>query len=338
MKYLFLILSLLFVCQASAQEVVDQIIDNTEESRVILNEQLRRTSRRVASLEGGINLTDGVTGILPLTKGGTGSNLTAPTTDSIVFYDVSGSAVTWLKPGSGLSITGTNINVTNKQVEVFTTSGTWTAPTGVNYVVVTLCGGGGGGAGGHSSNDDPGGGGGGGACLINTIYKVTPGNTYTVTVGAGGAAGTTSSTPTNGGNGGSSTFSGGAYDLTANAGSGGHQSASSDGDGGAGGAGTFDDQIMTSFKNLLNGTDTSATANTSLLTYPGGEGALSTATNGGAGGNSIMSRGGDGGTNAAGAAGTGIGAGGGGGDTGFAGGAGGQGIVVIQFNVNGTPS
>lgn len=64
-------------------------------------------------------------------------------------------------------------------------STTWTAPDNVNWVIIEACGGGAGGAGTFAG----GGGGGGGAPIIRTPCKVTPGNVYTVTIGAGGAGG-----------------------------------------------------------------------------------------------------------------------------------------------------
>ena len=76
----------------------------------------------------------------------------------------------------------------------FTANTTWTVPAGVNEVEVLVVGGGGGGgwAGG--------GGGGGGGVLYRPNFAVSPGSTFTVTVGAGGAGTTSNSVPgTNGG-------------------------------------------------------------------------------------------------------------------------------------------
>ena len=70
----------------------------------------------------------------------------------------------------------------------------WTAPAGVTSVSAVVIGGGGGGAKAHDGN-----GGGCGALSYLTSYTVTPGNSYTVYVGAGGTA-TTNSTG-NAGNG-----------------------------------------------------------------------------------------------------------------------------------------
>ena len=72
--------------------------------------------------------------------------------------------------------------ITSSGKQVFTADRTFTAPTGVTQVLVTLVGGGGGGY-----NSGLGGGGGGGQALVNFPFTVTAGNNYTVTVGDGGA-------------------------------------------------------------------------------------------------------------------------------------------------------
>lgn len=107
-----------------------------------------------------------------------------------------------------------------------TTSGTytWTAPSGVYHVYATACGGsggGGGGAGGYYNYADGYGGGSGGVpALISCIIPVTPGSSYTLTVGAGGTGGSGGVNPSeysgsdketavcgkDGGNGGNSSF------------------------------------------------------------------------------------------------------------------------------------
>jgi hypothetical protein len=73
------------------------------------------------------------------------------------------------------------------QSQIFTSNGTWTCPTNVYNVILTGFGGGGGGAGGK--NNSYGGGGGGGALPGCSIAPVTPGNTYSITIGGGGAGG-----------------------------------------------------------------------------------------------------------------------------------------------------
>jgi len=104
--------------------------------------------------------------------------------------------------------------------EIFTSSGSWTAPAGVTKVHAILrpgAGGGGGGAAGGigfvgvtggGGGGGRGGGGGGAAQLIRAWLNVVPGTVYTITVGAGGTAGVGSATTTGGsaGNGGISSF------------------------------------------------------------------------------------------------------------------------------------
>jgi hypothetical protein len=80
------------------------------------------------------------------------------------------------------------------RIDTFTASGTWTCPVGVTSVIVAGVGGGGGGGGGYqginnTSRAPCGGGGGGGGAPGRETVAVTPGVTYTVTVGAGGAGG-----------------------------------------------------------------------------------------------------------------------------------------------------
>lgn len=72
-------------------------------------------------------------------------------------------------------------------VENFTTSTTWTAPAGVTSVTVECWGGGGGGGGATSDSVGEFGGGGAGGAYARKVVTVTPGNSYTVTVGTGGS-------------------------------------------------------------------------------------------------------------------------------------------------------
>ena len=71
-------------------------------------------------------------------------------------------------------------------MQVFTASGTWTKPSGINKVIVIVTGGGGGGAG--TPNDSARGGGAGGGTAIEAI-DVSAISSETVTVGAGGSGG-----------------------------------------------------------------------------------------------------------------------------------------------------
>ncbi|WP_284651708.1 GEVED domain-containing protein [Flavobacterium terrisoli] len=120
----------------------------------------------------------------------------------------------------------------------YATSGTWVCPQGVTSIQVEAWGGGGGGGGAANATNYRGAGGGGGAYQKATSLAVTPGQTYTVTIGSGGTAGTIS---VNGGAGGNSTFMLGASTLlTANGGGGGQtQTTATAPTGGIGGIGTF---------------------------------------------------------------------------------------------------
>ncbi|EIH9537383.1 hypothetical protein AAS68_002014 [Escherichia coli] len=126
-----------------------------------------------------------------------------------------------------------NLGLGIRGFSTFTASGSWTCPEGVTTVYIDACGGGGGGA--YSSSGATGGGGGGGAAaVIGTSISVTPGVTYTVTIGGPGAAGNPSSV--NGVAGGTTSF--GSL-LVLNGGGGGLSSAGAGAGGGTGGnAGT----------------------------------------------------------------------------------------------------
>jgi len=141
-------------------------------------------------------------------------------------------------------------------------SSSWTCPAGVTSVQVECWGGGGaGGAAQTVSGSGPtgGGGGGGGAYLKSTAVAVTPGNTYTLTVGAGGtSAGGVSTAGT------ASSFPGDSVTVTANGGAAG-TSEDANGVFGAGGAGG------------AAGTGTS---------FAGGNGAAAVSGTGGGGGGS----------------------------------------------------
>ena len=123
----------------------------------------------------------------------------------------------------------------NSFSQVFNSSGTYTVPAGVTSIQVYLWGGGGAGAG---TNTAPscfhnGGGGGGGACVLTTI-GVTPGDVYTVTVGAGGVPNSTGAVA---GSGGTTTFTGPAGTWTAAGGAGAAATSSATSATNAGGAG-----------------------------------------------------------------------------------------------------
>jgi len=117
-------------------------------------------------------------------------------------------------------------------VQLFTSSGSWTAPAGVTAIKVECWGGGGNGAG--VSGTTGGGGGGGGEYAAEAALAVTPGSMYTVTVGGVAAASTFP------GNAATVTAHGGKNASGASAGAGGSGSSNSvHHSGGAGGAGDF---------------------------------------------------------------------------------------------------
>ena len=116
-------------------------------------------------------------------------------------------------------------------VQTFTSSGTWTKPSGITKVIVESQAGGGGGGGSSSTSYGSGSGGGGG--YTKKIIDVSSISSATITVGSGGSGGTSNNT---GANGGSSSWSDGTNTLTANGGNGGvGNSGSAYGDGGSGG-------------------------------------------------------------------------------------------------------
>ena len=126
--------------------------------------------------------------------------------------------------------------------QLFTSSGTFTAPAGVTQVYVSLVGGGAGGGKGYTTTSE-GGGGGGGGFRSDALVLVTGSGTYSVTVGAGGTGGTTTwSTANNATAGGTSSFVGDSQTVSATGGAIGGQGVGwpeADGAGGVGGGASF---------------------------------------------------------------------------------------------------
>lgn len=161
------------------------------------------------------NVSTGATTSITVTNG-TITNLTVstlsvgtPTTGTILIYNgtsfaannglqgTAGQAL--LSNGPGVAPSYGTITAT-AGTQVFTSSGTFTAPTGITRVYVTMVGGGGGGGGGGNPNG--GGGGGSGAYILHMPYAVTAGSNYAVTISTGGTGGT----PTNNGGSGGTTY------------------------------------------------------------------------------------------------------------------------------------
>ena len=151
-----------------------------------------------------------------------------------------GSNVTITNGPGTITIASTAGTVTPTNVQVFTSSGTWTKPAGaVSVNIQLLAGGGGGGAGRKDSTAGTvrcGGGGGGGGSIVNvTVPASLLGATETVTIGAGGGGGPAQATDVTNGTGGSSgTATSFGLNITANGGTGGGGGTATTGTGGSG--------------------------------------------------------------------------------------------------------
>ena len=164
----------------------------------------------------GLPLATGVTGTLPIANGGTGLT-TTPSNGQIDIGDGTGFTRATLTAGNGITITngaGSVSVAAIKSSQAFTSSGTFTIPTGVTVVKVTIVGAGGGGSSGIVFNgcgalSSIAGGGGSGAAAITYLSSITPGNTIAVTVGIGGTTTTGAGNP-----GGSSTIASGTQAIT----------------------------------------------------------------------------------------------------------------------------
>lgn len=120
--------------------------------------------------------------------------LPAPSTSGNV---LTSNGTTWTSSANGPGASGT-------RGQTYTGNNTFTIPSGVTAVKVTVVGGGGG-----ASSTGPSGGGGGAA--ISYLTGLTPGATLSVTVGGAGSAGNSA---TNGGTGGTSQVSSGTQTIS----------------------------------------------------------------------------------------------------------------------------
>jgi len=111
------------------------------------------------------------------------------TTTGTIFYNDASDDVAGLVPSvSGLALISNGTTSipsygVPQNIQLFTSSGTFTAPVGITKVYLSMVGGGSSAKGGGN-----GGGGAGGGWILNYAFTVVSGNSYTVTVGAGGAA------------------------------------------------------------------------------------------------------------------------------------------------------
>lgn len=163
-----------------------------------------------------VGTTLGVSGASTFSSAITAPQVTQPATT--IFKIVDNNAGTRFSiPANGTSqstlnntlITGgSTYGGTTQHVQAFISTGTFTIPTSVTSVKVTLVGGGGGGGGSTVTNN--GGGGGSGGIAVKYLSGLTPGNTIAVTVGAGGTGVSTAT----GNAGASSTIASGTQTIT----------------------------------------------------------------------------------------------------------------------------
>ena len=172
-----------------------------------------------------------------------------------------------------------SITISAPTVTSFTSSGTFSVPSGLSSVDVLVVGGGG--AGGYG-NQQGGGGGGAGGLIYRPAFPVTPGATVTVTVGDGSTASNSAGTqPSNGQDSafGTLTAKGGGAGGAFNGADNGPNQGSPGGSGGGRSAG---------YPNNSHGTATQPTQPGDSGTYgfgnPGGQGSNSNADPGGGGG------------------------------------------------------
>lgn len=250
-KLLITLLLLTLPVQAQTISTIDVLPDNkSADSLTILNNDLRKNQNAINAIGAYFNSS----GCLEAAAGGTGSCLSSHTIGNL-YYDDGTNFFATLGAGTlGYVLTSNGPGVApsyqtigaSHGLQLFITSGTFTAPTGTTKVYLTMVGAGG-------AGKDSGGatvkGAGGGAAVISYPYNVVASNAYAVTVGTGGVH---SATPTDGGAtsfdstvsapGGLSTTNGGTggaggYNATTSAGgtyriAGGNSSANGDGGGG----------------------------------------------------------------------------------------------------------
>ncbi len=183
-----------------------------------------------------INLSTSVTGTLPIGNGGTGQTTANAALNALLPSQTGNSGKYVTTDGSNTSWAA----VVAASLQEFTSSGTWTKPSGATFVMVEAWGAGGGGGSGRrgtaGSTRTSGGGGGGGAYAYRLFKATDLASSISVAIGAGGAGGaavTVNSTDGNNGTAGGATTFGTL--LSAFGGSGGFLGSTSAVNGGGGG-------------------------------------------------------------------------------------------------------
>lgn len=207
MHFIFLFFLIFFSHTSFAQQQISRDeLPNTDssDSTAVLNNNLRLQQNAINSIGGYFNSS------LQLTEanGGTGANLSNYANGSILIQDTANVGIGTFGQGSAGQVVvsagagqkpiwgGAPFVPTN--IQIFTTSGTWTKPSTVSNVYIKVIGGGG--NGGTSGNTFGAGGGGGGGYAEGTT--AVTGN-VTVTIGNPNSfAGSTTISATSGSNGG----------------------------------------------------------------------------------------------------------------------------------------
>jgi len=140
------------------------------------------------------------------------ANLIEPSSGTTVTFGASGDTVA---VGSGATASGFSGGLDS--VQTFTSSGTWTRPSGITKVIMEVQGAGGGGGKGADGDHNMNGAGGGYAKKLLDVSSIS---TSTITVGSGGA-GVGYATTGSGGTGGNSVWSDGTNTITGGGGGGG---------------------------------------------------------------------------------------------------------------------
>ncbi len=170
----------------------------------------------------------------------------------------------------------------------YSSTTTYTVPAGVTAITVSAWGAGGGSGGGVANSSDNASGGGGGGAFVQQTYNVTPGDQYSLTVGAGGTAGTTAGTAGSTGNSSTvTTISGTTTNLSANGGGGGGGVTTASTTSGTGTAGTGGAAGTSYNASFAGGNGTAGFATTLDETGGAGGGGAGNAAAGGNGSGSL---------------------------------------------------